>query len=213
MADKYYQGETNGLINNLTMNVKDPLKEIVSRILTILDPDQYTWNAVLVLLFNHIDLLGHLLSGDVSKANQAKSAVKFIRTYLGKVDEKYAMTGGFIYYMLGNSLIPRFFPGSYDTGDGRMLRFVFSDTQEQQKHLSITQADKELRLIFSVKQFYKDLLDAIELYCLDVKTDGSLQEKYRQVRSHLTEPKDRSQINNHAYILASDLGFINDQIL
>jgi hypothetical protein len=154
-----------------------------------------------------------LLSGDYSKANQAKSAVTFIRTYLGKIDEKYAMAGGFIYYMLGNGLIHESYPGSFDTRDGRRLKIEFSGTQERRKHLSITQKGDELRLIFSVSLFYKDLLDAIDLYCRDMSKDRSLQENYRLAMNQLTVPGDRFQINNHAYILASDLGFISDQIL
>ncbi|UCC17967.1 MAG: hypothetical protein JSU58_05290, partial [Dehalococcoidales bacterium] len=184
----------------------------VSRIMNALGLDNYAWEAILILLFNHIDLLGQLLSGDSSRANQAKRAVKFIRTYLGKVDEKYAMAGGFIYYMLGNGVIHKSYPGSFKMGDGRMLRFEFSGTQEKQKHLSITQSDSELRLIFSINIFYQDLLKAIELYCLDMSNDRFLRENYRLAWGQVTEPGDRSQINNHAYILASDLGFISDQI-
>ena len=193
-------------------DIRKPLERIVSKIINILDTDNFACNAILILLFNHIDLLGHLLSGDTSKANQAKQAVKFIRTYLGKVDEKYAMTGGFIYYMLGTGHIHKSYPGNFSTGSSSKLRFEFPGTQEKQNHLSITQSDSEFRLIFNVNTFYQDLLSAIELYCLDMSSNRSLQEKYRLAWSQLTEPKDRSQLNNHAYILASDLGFINDQI-
>ena len=193
-------------------DIKEPLERIISRIIDNLGPEDYASNAVLILLFNHIDLLGYLLSGNSSKANQAKWAVAFIRTYLGKVDEKYAMAGGFIYYMLGNGLIHESFPRSFNTGDGKMLRVTFSNTQEKHKHLSVTQSGNELRLMFSVTIFCKDLLNAIDLYCLDMSKDMSLREKFRQTRIQLTEPEDRSKIRNHAYILESDFGFINDQI-
>jgi hypothetical protein len=213
MAGNKYNFDDDTLSPDPRMDIKEPLERIMPKILNVLDPDHYTWDAILVLLFNHINLLGNLLSGDSSKANRSKWAVKFIRTYLGRVDEKYAMTGGFIYYMLGDGLIHQSYPGSFNTGNGRMLRFEIIGSQEKQKHLSIVQTDSELKLMFCVKIFYEDLLDAIDLYFLDMSRDRSLQEKYRQVRSKLTEPEDRSQINNHAYILASDLGFINDQII
>ena len=193
-------------------DIKEPIETILSKIIYILATDNFACDAILILLFNHIDLLGHLLSGDTSKANRAKQAVKFIRTYLGKVNEKYAMTGGFIYYMLGTGHIHKSYPRNFYIGDGSILRFDFSSTQKRQNHLSITQSDSEFRIIFSVNTFYQDLLSAIELYCLDMSSNRSLQEKYRLAWSQLTEPKDRSQLNNHAYILASDLGFINDQI-
>jgi|GEM_PF-4376703 hypothetical protein len=193
-------------------DIIEPVERIVSRLINVLHLDNYACDAILILLFNHIDLLGHLLSGDSSKANRAKWAVKFVRTYLGKVNEKYAMAGGFLYYMLGNGHVHKSYPRSFDTGDGRMLSFEFSSIEEKRKHLSITQSNNELRLIFSVVVFCEDLLDAIDLYCLDMSKDRSLQEKYRLAWGQLTEPGERSQINNHAYILASDLGFISDQI-
>jgi hypothetical protein len=212
MADNDYYLGADKLSTDPGTEIKVPFKRTVSRIINASGRDNYAWDAILILLFNHIDLLGNLLSGDSSRANQAKRSVRFIRTYLGKVDEKYAMLGGFIYYMLGNGLFHKSYPRSFNTGDGRMLRFEFSNTQENQKHLSVTQSSNELRLIFLVDVFYKDLLDAIDLYCLDMSSDRSLQEKYRLTRNQLTEPEDRSQIRNHAYILESDFGFINDQI-
>ncbi|MFC1946326.1 hypothetical protein ACFLXY_00225 [Chloroflexota bacterium] len=212
MAGNDYHVDADTLSPDPRTDIKDPLERIISRIIDDIIPEDYAWNAVLILLFNHIDLLGNLLSGDTSKANQAKLAVNFIRLYLGKVDEKYAMAGGFIYYMLGNGLIHKSYPRSFNTGDGRMLRFEFSNTQENQKHLSVTQSSNELRFMFLVDIFYKDLLDAIDLYCLDMSRDRSLQEKYRLTRNQLTEQEDRTQIRNHAYILESDFGFINDQI-
>ena len=213
MAGNDYQVDVSRLNPDPRKDTKEPLERTISRISDVLSLDSYAWNAILILLFNHIDLLGHLISGDSSKASQAKWAVKFIRTYLGKVDEKYAMAGGFLYYMLGNGHIHESYPRSFNMGDGKMLRFEFSDTDEKQKHLSVTQTGNELRLIFGVKIFCKDLLDAIDLYCLDMSRDRSLQEKYRLAWSQLTEPGERSQINNHAYILASDLAFVNDQIM
>lgn len=194
------------------IDIKEPLERIVSRIIIDIESDTYGCDTILILLFNHIDLMGQLLSGDSSKANRAKWAVNFIRTYLGKIDEKYAMAGGFIYYMLGNVHVHKSYPGSFNTRDGRLLMIEFSGTRERRKHLSVTQSSDELRLIFGVNLFYKDLLDALDLYCLDMRKDRSLQEKYRLAMNQLAVPGDRFQINNHAYILASDLGFISDQI-
>jgi hypothetical protein len=208
--DYNFNDHTSG--TNPRIDIKEPLERIISGIIDDSGTNGNTWNAVVILLFNHIDLLGILLSGDSSRANRAKRSVGFIRTYLGKVDEKYAMSGGFLYYMLGNGHIHRSFPGRFKTGDGRMLRTEFSGTQVKQKHLSVIQSDDELKLIFNVNIFCKDLLDAIELYCLDMNGDRSLRENYRLAWEQFTEPGDRSHINNHAYILASDLGFINDQI-
>jgi len=194
-------------------DIKEPLKGIVSTIINTVNTDNYAYDAVIIMLFNHIDLLGQFLSGDFSKANRAKRSVRFIRTYLGKIDEKYAMAGGFLYYMLGNGHVHKTFPGSFVTGDGRVLGFEFIDAREKQKHLSIVQSDNELRLIFNVDRFYENLLDAIELYCLDMSRDRSLQENYRLAWDQLTEPGERIKIRNHSYILEPDFGFINDQIL
>ncbi|UCD08170.1 MAG: hypothetical protein JSU79_07375, partial [Dehalococcoidales bacterium] len=180
-------------------DIKEPLERTISGILDVPGKDIYVWDTVLILLFNHIELLGVLLSGDSSKANRAKRAVEFIRTYLGRIVEKYAMAGGFLYYMLGNGHIHKSYPRSFTTGDGRTLRFEFSDTHENQKHLSIVQSDNELKLIFSVDTFYKNLLDAIDLYCLDMSRNRSLREKYRLAWSQLREPGERFHINNHAY--------------
>ena len=213
MTGNDYHVDADTLSPDPRTDIKDPLERIISRIIDDLSPEDYALNAVLILLFNHIDLLGNLLSSDSSKANQAKLAVNFIRLYLGKVDEKYAMAGGFIYYMLGNGLIHESFPRSFNTGDGKMLRVTFSNTQETQKHLSVTQSGDELELMFSVTLFYKDLLDAIELYCLDMSRDKPLLDKCQQAWRLLKEPEDRTKIRNHAYILESDFGFINDQIL
>lgn len=193
-------------------DIKEPLERTISGILDVPGTDIYRWDMVLILLFNHIDLLGMLLSGDSSRANRAKRTVGFIRTYLGRVDEKYAMAGGFLYYMLGNGHVHKSFPGSFVTGDGRTLRFEFYGIQEKHKHLSIVQSDSELRLIFSVNTFYRDLLDAIELYCIDLSRNRSLQEYYRLACDRLTEPGERIKIRNHSYILEPDFGFINDQI-
>jgi hypothetical protein len=208
--DYHFNDHTSG--TDPRADIKEPLERIISGVIDNSGKNGNTWKAIIILLFNHIDLLGILLSGDSSRANQAKRSVGFIRTYLGKVDEKYAMAGGFLYYILGNGHIHRSFPGSFKTGDNRMLRIEFSDTQEKQKYLSVIQSDDELRLLFDVNIFCKDLLDAIELYCLDMNRDRSLRENYRLAWERLTEPGDRSHINNHAYMLASDLGFINDQI-
>lgn len=202
----------NGYHTDPRADIKEPLERIISGIIDDSGKNGNTWKAIIILLFNHIELLGTLLSGDSSRANRAKRSVGFIRTYLGKVDEKYAMAGGFLYYMLGNGHIQKTFPGSFKTGDNRMLRIEFSDTRDEQKHLSVIQSDDELRLLFDVNIFCKDLLDAIELYCLDMNRDRSLRENYRLAWGQFTEPGDRSHINNHAYMLASDLGFINDQI-
>ena len=211
MAGNDSYGDANTLNPDPRTDIKEPLEKVLSPIINDLDTDDYIRYAILILLFNHIDLLGQLLTGDPSKANRAKRTVKFIRTYLGKVDEKYAMAGGFIYYMLGNGLVHKSFPGVFDTGNGMMLRFEFSNIQEKQ-HLSVTQSDNEFRLIFSISKFYQDLLTAIDVYCVDLNNSRSLQEKYYRASSQFMEPEDRSQINNHAYILASDLGFISDQI-
>ncbi|HEY94482.1 MAG TPA: hypothetical protein G4O15_06040 [Dehalococcoidia bacterium] len=213
MADVDDPIEADELSFDPRTDIKEPLERTVSRIIHVSGSDNYAWDTILVLLFNHIDLLGTLHSGDSSRANRAKRAVGFIRSYLGRIDEKYAMAGGFLYYMLANGHVHDSFPGSFITGDGRTLRFEFTDTLEKQKHLSIVKSDNELRFIFSVDTFYKNLLDAIDLYCLDMSSDRSLREKYRLAWDQLTEPGDRFHINNHAYILASDLGFISDQIL
>jgi hypothetical protein len=212
MAGNDYNVDADTLSPDPRIDIKEPLERTVSGIIYDSGTDDYAWKAILIILFNHIDLLGNLLSGDSSKANRAKWAVNFIRTYLGKVDEKYAMAGGFIYYMLGNGLMHKSYPGSFNTGDGRMLRFEFSSTQEKQKHLSVTEPDNELKLMFNVTIFYQDLLKAIELYCLDLGGDRALLDRYQQVRRNLTEPEERTQIRNHAYILESDFGFISDQI-
>jgi hypothetical protein len=213
MTGNEYQEVVNTQSSDPKADIKEPLERIVSGIINVLGSDVYTSDAILIILFNHIDLLGQLLTGDSSRANRSKWAVNFIRTYLGKVDEKYAMAGGFIYYMLGNGYVHKSYPGSFNTSDGRILKIQFPSTQERREHLLVTQFDDdELRLIFSINLFYNDLLDAIDLYCRDMTEDRSLQEKYRLGRNQLTIPGDRFQINNHAYILASDLGFINDQI-
>jgi hypothetical protein len=212
MAGNDYYIDADTLSPDPKTDIKEPLEGTVSRIIHISSQDNYAYDAILILLFNHIDLLGTLYSGDSSRANRAKRAVGFIRTYLGRIDEKYAMAGGFLYYMLGNGHVHKSFPGNFVTGDGRTLRFEFSGIQEKKKHLSIVQSENELRLIFCVDTFYKNLLDAIDLYCIDMSRDTSLQENYRLAWNQSTEPGDRFHINNHAYILASDLGFINDQI-
>ena len=212
MTDNYENIDTGELSQDPRTDVKEPLERVISRMMDVPAMDDYSRDAVLILLFNHIELLSTLLSGDSSRANRAKRAVDFIRTYLGRIDEKYAMAGGFLYYMLGNGHVHKSYPAIFKTGDARTLRFEFSDIQENRKHLSIFKSDNELKLIFSVDTFYNNVLDAIDLYCQDMSRDRSLQENYRLAWGQLTEPGERFHINNHPYILASDLGFINDQI-
>ena len=42
--------------------IKEPLERTVSRFVKDLGTDNYAWKAILILLFNHIDLLGYLHS-------------------------------------------------------------------------------------------------------------------------------------------------------
>ncbi len=212
MAGNDYPTDAYKLGPDPRTDIKEPLERIVSKIINDLGSDNYAWEAALILLFSHIDLLGHLLSGGSSRANQSKWAVTFIRRYLGKVDEKYALVGGFIYHMLRHGLIHKSFAKRYSIGDGKILGFKFTDTLKRQKHLSVTSSGDEFRLLFNVNIFYKDLLDAIDLYCLDMTSDRSLLKKCEQAWSQLQEPEERIQIKNHAYILESDLGYISDQI-
>jgi hypothetical protein len=212
MVGKAENIDTGKLSTDPRTDIIEPLVRVISRMMDVPRSDNYVRDAVLIVLFNHVELLGMLQSGDSSRANRAKRTVNFIRTYLGRIDEKYAMAGGFLYYMLGDGHVNNSFPRNFTTGDARTLKLEFSDIQENQKHLSIVQSENGLKLIFSVETFYNNLLDAMDLYCLDISRDRSLQDNYRLAWEQLTEPGERFHINNHAYILASDLGFINDQI-
>ena len=85
MAGNDYYVEAGELSPDPKADIKAPLEKTISGILDVPGKDVYAWDTILILLFNHIDLLGTLLSGDSSRANRAKRAVGFIRTYLGRI--------------------------------------------------------------------------------------------------------------------------------
>jgi hypothetical protein len=193
------------------IDLKDPLERIVPGMIKNLGPDSYSWEAVLMLLFNHVDFLGHLRSGGSSNKDQAQSAVKFIRSYLGKIDKRYKEVGGLLYYMLRHGLTHKSFPKRLILSGNNILGYTFSNTKKREKHLTVIYSSQELRLKFSVDLFYDDLLSAIDLYCEDMCHDKQLKDDFVSAWEMLREPEDEANIKQK-YIEDSDFAFIRKRI-
>ncbi|UCE98364.1 MAG: hypothetical protein JSV74_03325, partial [Dehalococcoidia bacterium] len=193
------------------IDIKYPVERVISY-LNDLGPDSYAWYAMLMLLFNHIDFLGHLQSGGSSRFDQSKCAVRFIRSYLGRVDDRYKEVGGLIYHMLRHGLSHKSSPKRLKLSDDSILGYTFSNTKKREKHLMVYCSYHELRLRFSIHLFYEDLLAAIDLYCEDIIHDNELKNNFINAWEMLKEPEYESNIRSR-YIEATDLAYINKQIL
>ncbi|MFC1866502.1 hypothetical protein ACFLYB_07340, partial [Chloroflexota bacterium] len=144
--------------------------------------------------------------------NQAKCAVKFIRTYLGRIDKRYEEVGGLLYYMLRHGLTHKSSPKRLKFNDNNILGFKFSDTKQREKHLIVTNSSEEFRLMFSITLFYIDLLAAIDLYCDDMSHDKQLKDDYVEAWTKLKEPENETELRRGDYIEDADFAFIENQI-
>jgi len=195
-------------------DIKDPLERIIPLLIKkLVGPDAYAWHSTMMLMFNHIDFLGHLYGGGSLRRKETENAVKFIRNYLGQVDTRYGEVGGLLYFMVRHGLTHRSHPKRFRFQNGKVLGFVFSTTRERSTHLMVTSELGELRLKFSISLFYEDLLNAIELYCQDIGQTTSVRKDFEKAWRILGEPETEEHVNQHyKYIRPSDLDFVKKNL-
>lgn len=192
--------------------IKKPLEEIIAPLQRgeIIDP-LLSMDVIMVLIFIHIDLMGYLYTGDPSIYNQSRNAVKFIREYLGKIDDRYKEVGGLLYNMLRHGWIHRYTPKTLRLRDGTILGFQFSSDTDRQRHLgqivdsTIVKGAKHLNV--SISLLYNDLLSALDLFAKDIRSKPQLSCVFEKALEKRGETENERDIRRKGY--DSDFEFIH----
>ncbi len=169
-------------------------------------------NTVILLICVNIDLFGALYSGEIGKdASSAKNATRFMREYLGRIDERYRKVGGLLYNNLRHGWVHQFGSKHLLLNNGIHVYFGFNDFENfRNSHLRYRTSD-ELEgkiLVISIPVFYKDLLLAIDLYAEDAKNNDNLADKYKKAYSSIMEFEKENELLTRSYIEKRDFEYI-----
>lgn len=162
--------------------------------------------AALREIFAYVDYFGYLYKGESS----TKSAVSFLRDYLGRVDKRYDAVGGLLYYIYRHGTIHEYEPKNVRLREGtRVAWFVFKD-RIKELHLSGYWKEGILWLRIHLNSLYDDLNSAIDLYIQDLKSNAALRENFKKARREIEQPEGEEEVRRKArnYICESDFDFI-----
>ena len=193
--------------------IKEPFQEVMTPLLTENEIfPSYPGDAMMVLIFTHIDLLGYLYRGESSSRN----AVDFLRDYLGRADPRYEEVGGLLYVALRHGWIHKVTPKRFDLEDGAILDFSWGSTKNRAEHLKIKKDTIErrevYRLFISLTLLYEDLVSAIDLYAEDLRHNQELSNIFKEAFETRREPEKEEKVCTRDYIKSSDFDFVRKQI-
>lgn len=207
----------------LTKLVREPLEEIAS---SLQAEDKMfreeSIDVVLLLIFTHIDLLGYLCAGGLSRRNLPEDAVKFLREYLGRIDPRYEEVGGLLYDTLRHGLVHLATPKRIVLKNGIVLDFSFTPAGRREEYLKVTKREEiervgmiEIcRLSIDLSQLYEDLLSAIDTYAEDIRHNQGLSDIYWAAFETRRKPEKakEEELLNKLHIRQSDFDFVREQI-
>jgi len=189
-----------GLYRSINANrigdyIKEPLEEMMTPLLRggEVSPLE-SMDIAQVLIFIHIDLLGYLCSASASASDSVVNAVKFLRQYLGRVDEKYAKVGGLLYHLLRHGWIHRFTPKRLKLNNGTILDFQYSLDTNRERHLKMVEIQGAKKLLISLSLLYNDLLSAIESFAKDIRNNQDMSDVFRRAFEMRREPEEEKRL-------------------
>jgi len=189
--------------------IKEPFQEVMTPLLTEHEIfPSYPGDAMMVLIFTHIDLLGYLYKG----ASSSRNAVEFLRDYLGRADTRYKEVGGLLYVALRHGWIHKVTPKRFELRDGTILDFSWGSTKNRAEHLKMKKDTIErrevYRLFISLPLLYEDLVSAIDLYAEDLRHNQELLDIFKEAFETRREPEKEEKVRRRNYIKSSDFDFI-----
>jgi hypothetical protein len=169
---------------------KQNLKTIIDQVLTKVSPPASIDILISTITIN-INLFAYLYAG--TDKNQSKSAVEFIRKYMGQVDKRYTELGGLLYNLLRHGYAHRACSKRVKLDVGAILDFEYGFGE---KHLVINRTLDSLLLRISLPTFCNDLLRAIDLYAEDVNKGSSLCHKFEVAFQGLREAEEETSLRH-----------------
>jgi len=199
--------------------IKEPLEEMITPSEKEGTPRKMSDDLIMLSIFPYIDLLGYLYKGRSSSIN----AVKFMREYLGRVDNRYQEVSGLIYDALRHGYIHLATPKRVKLRDGKVLDFLFIRSGKREEYLKVkkmqevqrTGAREDVyRLSLDLPLLYRDLLSAIDKYAEDIREKQELSDTFREAFETRRKPEKakEEELLNKPYIQQSDFDFVRAQI-
>lgn len=202
--------------------IKEPLGEMMNSLsegLSHCSSDLGPIDLSLLLIFTNIDFLGYLYKGE----GNSIYAVKFMREYFGKVDDRYARVSGLLYDALRHGYVHLATPKRIQLKNGMILDFSFAFAGHKRSHLKITKREEieregrvEIyRLFVDVNSLYQDLLSAIDMYAEDIRHNQALSDVFWKAFEARRKPEKAKEevLTGKPYIRKSDFDFVREQIL
>ncbi|MCI0379571.1 MAG: hypothetical protein L0215_18335 [Gemmataceae bacterium] len=139
-------------------------------------------------VFAEIDGMGKLYRGKRGKVDTAVSAVRFGKDYLGRVDSRYRILFGLLFDMYRHGLAHTHLTKSIKFRDSRNRWITVGwgladEDHERPLHLRLEQrATRYLGLCLHVRQLVEDTLNAVNLYCTDLRNGGTASTLFRRFK-------------------------------
>lgn len=155
------------------------------------------------LIFPEIDNLGNYYAGNINPGENTKRAIKFIKNYLGGVNQEYIKKGAFIYFIYRHGLIHQHFPKfmSYkrkNVGWAVSINLPHSHLKMRGKTIQI-----------DAEKFYNDFLDAIDLYKKDIKKEkDNLINKFINAHIEMMKSKPKKEFLKSKDLKQTDFNFL-----
>lgn len=198
--------------------VKEPLQEMIryEEGKTFLAASD---DLLMLLVFTYVDLLGYLYKG----SNSSLNAVKFMREYFGRVDQRYQEGSGLIYDALRHGMVHLATPKRIQLQDGKILDFLFRRFTQREDYLKIRKMQEKqengvivdiYRLTLDISLLYEDLLSAIDKYAEDIRNDQGLSATFSQAFETRRKPEKakEKELLKKPYIRESDFAFVMGEI-
>lgn len=196
--------------------IEEDIKYPIEKVLTHLSewggmPIQNKNEIIVTLILTHIDSLGYFYSADRDRSHSSTNAIKFMRIYFGRIDNRYNEVSGLLYTILRHGLVHRSIPRILRLPTNQILGIKWTDSLVREKYLRVVSANGEYRIKISPKLLIEDMLLAIDYYCKDYTRDKNIKQKYKLALHYLAEPQNivRCNINN---ISDSDVQYILSNI-
>ena len=205
------------MADELKDTVAKPFNQMLAQLLAHEEvPVTESIEAILLLVFTQIELLGYMYRGENSSGN----AVDFVREYLGRRDKRYREVGGLLFHVCRHGLAHRATPKRIELRNGVVLDVAFSFNGERQQHLAVTGPRRELLstgavgsiaiLSLDLPVLYQDLLSAIDEFAEDIKKEQPLADTFRQAFLERRSKQDDTEddLLNKSYIGESDFSYV-----
>jgi hypothetical protein len=156
------------------------------------------------IIFPEIDNLGSYYAGTIK--NTSANAINFIKDYFSKINLEYLNKGAFIYQVYRHGLMHQHIP-KFVSYKNKNLGWAIGLSNRGTKSSHLKLWGKSVKI--DGKQFYEDLLIAIDLYKEDIKSGNrKLISNFIKAHKEMITPISKTALLKKSYFSKKDLSFI-----